>query len=244
MKKPNYITDLDFDLLKKKYKHLFLIKGYLKREYPVQYLIGNVDFYGYKIKVNKHTLIPRFETEQLIEHTTELINKYNMKNSNTLDIGTGSGCISVVLKSIIPTLTITAIDKSSRALKVAKTNAKLNHVDINFIHESIFKFKPLNKYDIVISNPPYLSKSDIVDKKIKYEPHKALYAKNNGLEFYDYILNNIKPYLNKKFLIAFEIGETQANYIKTLAKKNFKESKIIVKKDLCERDRFIFIINE
>lgn len=240
----HYITDNDYKLLKKKYKNLIFIKPYLKKEYPVQYLIGNVDFYGYKILVNKHTLIPRFETEQLIEHTLEYIKYYHMENSSVLDIGTGSGCISIVLKKEQPSLKITALDISYQALKVAKKNARINKVDINYIHEDIFKFKSVNKYDIVISNPPYLSKEDKVDKKIKYEPQKALYADNNGKIFYEYIINNIKPYLNEKFIIAFEIGENHGKYLTKLAHKAFNNSKIILKKDLCNKDRFLFIINE
>lgn len=242
--KPDYLTDNDWKLLQKKYKNLKPIIKKLNNNYPIQYLIGNVNFYGYEIKVNKNVLIPRFETEGLIENTIKYIKKYHLEKSNVLDIGTGSGCISIVLKKEIPTLNITAIDKSFMALRVAKKNIRNNKVNINLIRCNIFKYKPINKYDIIISNPPYIAFDEVIDEKCKYEPSDALYADHNGLIFYEYIIEKSKSYTNDKSILAFEIGYKQGKYLKEYAKKVYSQAKISVLKDLSNRDRYLFIINE
>ena len=157
---------------------------------PVQYIVGNVDFYGYKINVNKNVLIPRFETEELVFKTINLIKKNLNENIKVLDIGTGSGCISIALKKEIPGLDITAVDISEDALVVAKNNALENNCEINFIKSDLFNNID-DKYDLIISNPPYISYDEqIMDIVKKNEPHLALYAKNNGLYFYEEIIKN------------------------------------------------------
>ena len=138
MNKPNFITDNDWNLLKIKYKNMDKVIKKLNNNYPVQYLIGNVNFYGYDIFVDKRVLIPRFETETLLEKTINYLKKYNMTDIDCLDIGTGSGDIPIVLKKELPNLTITSIDISKRALKVAKKNIKKNQVDITLINKSIY----------------------------------------------------------------------------------------------------------
>lgn len=242
--KPEYLTQNDWDLLTKKYKNMHRVLKKLNKNYPVQYLIGNVSFYGYKIIVNKNVLIPRFETETLVEKTINYIKKYNLTEGNVLDIGTGSGCIPITLKKELENLNITAIDKSGKALKVAKKNIKNNKVNIALIKEDVYKYKPINKYDILISNPPYIDYDEIIDEKCKYEPKMALYAKNKGLSFYEYIIKTSKKYLNKKSILAFEIGYKQGAYLKKYTKKYFKDAKITVEKDLAGKDRYLFIINE
>ncbi len=215
----------------------------LLNKYPIQYLIGYVNFYGYKICVNENVLIPRYETEYLVEKTINYYKKIFNKRVNVLDIGTGSGAISIALKKQID-CDITACDISEKALNIALNNAKLNNVDINFIKSDIFK-NVNDKFDIIISNPPYISKSEIImDSVDKYEPHLALYADNNGLYFYKEIIKDSRKYLNDKFIIAFEIGYNQGKYLKEYAKDIFIDSKIIVEKDLSNRDRFLFIIHE
>ena len=211
--------------------------------YPIQYFIGYVNFYGYKIIVNKSVLIPRFETELLVEKTIKYINQIFDKKISILDIGTGSGCISIALYKNINS-NITASDISSKAIKVAKKNSKLNNSNIKFIKSNIYE-NINDKYDVIMSNPPYIDKSEkIMDIVDKYEPHKALYADNNGLYSYKEILRNARAYLNDKFIIAFEIGYNQGNEIKKIAKKYFTNSKIIIEKDYSNKDRYVFIINE
>ena len=215
----------------------------LKKGIPVQYIVGNTNFYGYKINVNKNVLIPRFETEELVENTLKYIKEYFNNEAKVLDIGTGSGCISIALKKENVNLDITSSDISKKALKVAKNNAKENNVDIKFINTNLYK--GINeKFDCIISNPPYISKDEeIMDIVYNNEPHLALFADNNGLFFYEEILKNIKQILNDKYLISFEIGMTQAKQIEKLANKYLDNPKVIIKKDLSQRDRMIFIHN-
>ena len=215
----------------------------LQKGYPVQYIIGNVDFFGIEIDVNKNVLIPRFETEGLVDKLTKLIKQYSFNNPNILDIGTGSGCISIYLKKNLE-CNITAIDKSKKAINLAKKNALKTNVIINFIHTSIEKYINDVKYDIIVSNPPYVSYSESVDKKIKYEPRLAIFSKNNGLYFYKIILQKSIRFLNKKNIIAFEIGQSQGESIKSMALKYYPNAIIKIEKDLNNKDRYIFIINE
>lgn len=243
MEKPESITTNDWKLLKAKYKNLNKVVKKLNKNYPVQYLIGNVNFYGYNINVNKNVLIPRFETETLVEKTIEYIKKLKLENGSLIDLGTGSGCISIVLKKELESLNITGLDISNKALKLARKNAKNNKADINFIKENIFKFKPVNKYDILISNPPYITEDDEISPNIKYEPKKAIFT-NDGLKYYRHIMSTCSNYLNKKNLIAFEIGDKQGKDLKKLAKDFFPKAKIKLERDLSGRDRYLFIINE
>lgn len=208
----------------------------------VQYIVGNVDFYGYNFKVNKNVLIPRFETEELVKNTINMIKeKYGNKTINILDIGTGSGCIAITLKKELPNNNITAIDISDSALDVAKENARLNNVEIVFKQSNVFENID-EEYDVIISNPPYIKEEEQIDNIVKNnEPHIALYAGIDGLDVYKRILKNCSEFLKSNFLIAFEIGETQGNDIKNLAEKYLKNIKVIIKKDIYNRDRFIFI---
>ena len=212
----------------------------LKQGIPVQYIVGNVDFYGNTINVNKNVLIPRFETELLVDKTIKYI-KTNFKNHvDILDIATGSGCIAITLKKEIDS-TVDASDISESALKVAQENALNNKVDINFINSDILT-NITKKYDIIISNPPYLTKEDdIMDIVKNNEPEIALYAKDNGLYYYDVILKNIKKHLKDKYLIAFEIGYTQGEDIKNIALKYLDNINVKIEKDYSNKDRFVFI---
>ncbi len=212
---------------------------------PVQYIVGDVDFYGNIIKVNKNVLIPRRETEELVEKTMEYIKKiFPNQEIDMLDIGTGSGCIPITLKKYFPNNNISAVDISQEALAVAKDNAKNNNVEINFIHSNIFE-NITGTYQCIISNPPYIKEDEeIMDIVKNNEPHLALYASNNGLYFYEKILHDANKYLDNKFIIAFEIGETQGQDILTIAGNYFPNAKLILEKDLQHLDRFVFIINE
>lgn len=211
--------------------------------YPIQYLIGYVDFYGYKINVNENVLIPRYETEYLVEKTINYSKKMFDSKLDILDLGTGSGAISIALGKKLDS-NVTGVDISDKALEVARNNALQNNININFIKSDMLE-NVTGKYDIVISNPPYIdSEEKIMDSVKKYEPHLALYAEDNGLYFYKNILSNIKPYLKEKFIIAFEIGWWQGKLIETIAKEYFEDSKVLTLKDLTNRDRYIFVINE
>lgn len=215
----------------------------LKQNIPVQYIVGNVNFYGNIINVNENVLIPRFETELLTEKTINYCKKILDKKIKVLDIGCGSGAISIALKKNLNCV-VDATDISLKALDVAKENAKLNHVDINFYQSDMLKNVD-KKFDLIISNPPYISYDEEVEDIVKNnEPNIALYADDNGLKFYKEILKNATKNLNFPSIIAFEIGATQSEEITHIAKKYFPNSKIFTEKDYTKRDRFLFVINE
>ena len=237
------LTKNDITLLKEKYGDN--IEEALKKVdnyYPVQYLIGNVNFYGYQFIVNENVLIPRFETELLIEKLLVYIKKYDFKEPKILDIGTGRGCIAITIKKEIPCC-VTAIDVSTEALKVAKENARENKVDIDFKKKDILKEELENNYDIIVSNPPYLMETDEVSKELDFEPQIALYVQDDTL-FYKEIIKKAVKKLNKPSIIAFETGIHHHNEIMSYAKKFFPNALIHSEQDYNKLDRYIFIINE
>ncbi len=209
---------------------------------PLQYVIGNVNFYGSNYLVNENVLIPRFETEELVENSISLIKtKFKNRNIKILDIGCGSGVIGLTLKKIFPNSEVTLLDISSEALEVAKENAKRLNLDVKFIQSDIFE-NVTETYDVIISNPPYIMEYEEIEDIVKNnEPHIALYAGKDGLDCYKKILKDIKLHLNNNYLIAFEIGRYQAPSIINMANYFLSKNDIIVKKDLQERDRMIFI---
>lgn len=214
----------------------------LEQGEPIQYIVGNVDFYHSNFKITKDVLIPRFETEELVDKTINYIKMYLKEPLNIVDLGTGSGCIAISIKKEID-CNMDAVDISKQALKIARMNAKENNVDINFYCGSFLE--PLNKkYDVIISNPPYISyDEEIMDVVKNNEPALALYADNNGLACYEEILKNISKYLNDKSIIAFEIGYKQGDSIKNIAQNYLPNARISIEKDLQGKDRFIFILN-
>lgn len=229
----------DIDYLKKYLEPSLYEDGLkkLKEGIPVQYIVGNVDFYGNIFKVNKNVLIPRFETEQLVYETYQRIKDKN--NLNIVDLGTGSGCIAITLSKLLG-YEIDAVDISKEALEVAKENNSLNNTKVNFYLGDMLK--PLNKkYDVIISNPPYIAyDEEIMDIVKNNEPHLALYADNNGLACYEKILSNCKNYLNENAIIAFEIGASQAKDITDIAHK-YLNCEVEVIRDLNGFDRILII---
>lgn len=213
----------------------------LEQGIPVQYIVGNVDFYGLNFIVNNNVLIPRFETEELLEKTINYAVDYFDKDISILDIGTGSGCIAITLSNNLVNSKVDAVDISEKALEVAKMNNERNNANVNFFHSNLFE-NINKKYDLIISNPPYIAYDEEIMEIVKNnEPNIALYADNNGLYFYEQILKNATKFLNEKAMIAFEIGETQGKRIKELAKAYLPNSKVLLEKDLQNRDRFIFV---
>ena len=208
-----------------------------------QYIVGNVDFYGNIINVDSRVLIPRFETELLVEKTIHYVKNLFNRKVSILDIGTGSGCIAITLKKEID-CDVVASDISLDAIDVAKRNAINNKVDILFVNSDIFS-NIEDKFDVIISNPPYISYDEEIDDMVKNnEPSLALYASNDGVYFYDKILSECAKYLNDRFLIAFEIGYTQGDRIIKLAYKYLSEDvNVKVEKDYSDKDRFVFIWN-
>ncbi len=217
-------------------------KEKLKDNYPIQYLLGSVNFYGYEFKVDERVLIPRYETEYLVDDTIKLIKQY-IKEPKIIDLCTGSGCIAISLAKELNTK-VDALDISSDAINLAKENAINNNVDINFINEDIKSFNTTKKYNVIISNPPYVRLDEQIGLETKYEPQIALFANDEGLEFYKIILDKSKDLLEDKNIIAFEIGDKQGNSIKEYASNIYPNANIIVKKDLNNLERYVYIINE
>ena len=238
--KPDFITDTDWKILKEKYpQNINEILKKLESHYPVQYLIGNVEFLNTIINVDERVLIPRFETELLVEKTIKRIKALNIQNPRIIDLGTGSGCIAISLKKNLPCF-VTAIDISEQAIELAKENALKNQVEIEYKIENMINTN-LEGYDVIISNPPYVKETESVGEETKYEPQNALFAKNNGLYFYEEILKNISKLSTMPKLVAFEIGMSEGEDIKSLALKYLSTKKILIEKDLTNRDRYIFI---
>lgn len=245
--RPSFINSLDWNLLTKKYrnnKKLAKIVKRIENDYPIQYAIGNIEFLDAKIDVNKNVLIPRFETELLVDRLSSFIEKIEFSNINILDICTGSGCIAIALKKKFKESNVYALDKSFKALRVARKNARKNKTKIKFKRCDILKTVTFSqKFSILVSNPPYVKLDEKVTPNTKYEPQMALYPGEDDIIFYKRILELSTHIMYKKNIIAFEIGSTQAKDICSYAKKIFPNSIIEVSKDYNGFDRFVFIFN-
>ena len=216
----------------------------LKEGKPIQYIIGDVDFYGNKIIVNENVLIPRFETELLVEKSVSYIKRLfdNYKEISVIDIGTGSGCIAISMAKLLD-CEVSGVDISNEALEIARENSKINNVDIKLMHSDIFSDVD-GIYDVIISNPPYIRyDEEIMDIVKDNEPDIALYASDNGLYYYKEILSNCSKYLKEKFLICFEIGCEQGESVRNIALKYLKDINVSIEKDYAGLDRFVFIWN-
>lgn len=207
----------------------------IKQNIPIQYILGEAHFYDLKFKVNSSTLIPRGETEELVQYI--LLHDF----ISVLEIGTGSGCIAVSIAKN-SNANITAIDNSIEALEIAKSNAILNSVEINFEISDVFNFSDTKKYDLIVSNPPYVLESEkkLMNKNVlDYEPHNALFVSDNDpLIYYKEIAIIATNNLNKNGLLFFEINEKYSKQIiELLSNLNFVD--IELKKDINGRDRII-----
>ena len=235
----NKIGVSELEALKKYYNGpLEKAEKLLKENYPIQYLIGHVDFYNCKIYVNESVLIPRFETEYLVEQTIHLLKMKKIYNG--IDLCTGSGAIAIALSKNL-NIKMDACDISKSALEVAKKNALENKVKINFLEKDILKDTINQKYDFIISNPPYVKPDEYVGEETKYEPSIALFADETGLLFYKRILELSKKILNPHGTIIFEIGDTLGEGIKKIALDIYPKAIITIKKDYNNFNRFMFI---
>ena len=226
-----------------KNKELDVAVRELEEGRPIQYVIGNVDFYNSIINVNENVLIPRFETELLVDKLIKYSKDKFDNKIEILDMCTGSGCIAISLKKEL-NCNVDAVDISNDALIVARKNSDINKVKVNFIESDLFDNID-KKYNIIVSNPPYISyDEDIMDIVKNNEPNIALYADDNGLYFYKRIINGINKYLLDNYIIAFEIGMNQADDIVEMINDNLSNVEVKVEKDYNNRDRFIFILSK
>ena len=220
----------------------------LKIQKPIQYILGETEFYGLRFEVNENTLIPRPETEELVEliisnnQITKLPNPLKI-----LDIGTGSGCIAISLAKNIPNAEVFVIDVSEKALATAKRNAKINNVKVNFILKNILETDDLEQqFDIIVSNPPYvrnIEKAEIKPNVLEYEPHLALFVEDtDALLFYRKIAGLAKKNLNTNGKLYFEINQYLGKEtVQLLEDLDFKNVELM--KDIYENDRIISAIH-
>ena len=208
---------------------------------PIQYVIGNVNFYGEIYDINENVLIPRFETEELIENTIIFIKQFFTEPVDIIDLGCGSGVIGLTLEKKVSTKSVDLVDISPKALAVTYKNCVKHSSRANLINSDMFE-KVEKKYDIIISNPPYIKTTEEIEDIVRdNEPHLALYAGEDGLDCYRKILKDISKHMKERCLVAFEIGYTQAEDIIKLVKENLSDVRIEVKKDMSGKDRMLFI---
>ena len=213
----------------------------LKQQKPLQYVLGETTFFGLNFKVNENVLIPRPETEELVDW---ILQENTLQSPTILDIGTGSGCIAISLKKNIPNATVFALDISEKALELAQENARLNQSQIHFLHRDILNntLEDLPQFDIIVSNPPYireLEKQQMHNNVLEHEPHLALFVTNeNPLIFYDKISSLAREKLQKEGLLFFEINQYLGTEMQNLLqKKSFSE--IEIRKDLNQNERML-----
>ncbi|WP_028871855.1 peptide chain release factor N(5)-glutamine methyltransferase [Psychroserpens burtonensis] len=253
LKRIHLVLDPQYMITKEEEKPLFEALTHLKSQKPIQYILGETEFYGLLFKVNEHTLIPRPETEELVDwiincHTerSQIVSKE--PQTKILDIGTGTGCIAISLAKHLLNTKVSALDVSEEALVIAQQNAELNVVNVEFIHDDILNSRQtelvsvFHKYDVIVSNPPYvrnLEKAEIQPNVLDNEPHLALFVDDeNPLQFYKAICEFAQINLKANGMLYFEINEyLGAEMIALLEGYGFKN--IELKKDLYGKDRMV-----
>lgn len=211
---------------------------------PSQYIHGSLEFFDCTIKINPHVLIPRQETEILVDKISKYLDSYpTLREKNLWDVCCGSGCIGIALKKRFPELNVILSDISQDALNVVKENALINKVDVTLLKGNLLEPFYGQKADFIVSNPPYIKESDYssLENEVRdFEPKLALVSGETGLEFYEYFSKNIKNFLNSPSKCWFEIGAEQGMLVKELFKdKGF--DKICIEQDWSGNDRFFFL---
>ena len=227
-------------------KYFSLIEKHIKEDVPLSHLVGFEYFYDRKYKVTKDVLSPRMETEELIYKVIEYVKASNKNKFKILDLCTGSGIIAITLKKELDQVSVDVIasDISEEAIEVAKENAQSHNATIKFIKSDIFNNID-DKFDIIVSNPPYIDRKDEVtmqDNVLKYDPHLALFAEEEGMYFYRKIIEQAKDYLNENGVMFFEIGYDQKDKIIKLADMNGFSAEVY--RDINGRDRMAFLVRK
>lgn len=220
-----------------------LFKKYLDENIPVQYLVGYSCFYGYDFIVNEHVLIPRFETEELVENILYRYDQYfKGQTVDVCDLATGSGCIGISLALEEKHMRVVATDISSEALEVARENNDKLGADVTFLKGDMLEPLQGRRFDIFVSNPPYIPEDEPVMSLVKEnEPNLALFGGKDGMKFYRIILSGVKLFLKDRAILCFEHGYDKKEEMLKLAAQYFEDARVEVLKDLEGKDRMTFI---
>ncbi len=213
------------------------LNKHIKDNIPISYITKTQSFYGYDFLVNKHVLIPRFETEVLVEKLLDFLRNHYNRPLKILDMGTGSGCIGIVLKKEIQNAVVYATDISKKALRVARDNSKTHNANLVFIKSNLFKRVKETRFDVIVSNPPYLTNQEKLDKSITKEPKRSFFGGLDGLDFYRKIIKMSIKYLKSDGLLAFEHAFDKALEIKKIILDKFPKAQIFLYQDLSGKDR-------
>ncbi|PIC67920.1 protein-(glutamine-N5) methyltransferase, release factor-specific [Sporosarcina sp. P16a] len=244
MSRAHYVASFREPISRETYEQYWSIITELLTGKPIQYILGEESFYGYLFEVNEHVLIPRPETEELVHYALQRANQlFEDRVIQVADIGTGSGAIAVAFKKERPTANVTATDFSEKALEVAKRNAKRNEADVTFMQGDMEEPLKSQKWDIILSNPPYIAdheKSVMSPTVYDFEPQTALFAEEDGLYFYRRLAENLLPLMNRPALIGFEIGYQQGAIVQGYLQKSFPEATVEIVQDINKKDRMIF----
>ena len=217
---------------------------YLYENKPIQYIIGYQSFYGYEYIVDERVLIPRYETEELVENVILLYDEYFAGETvDVCDIGTGSGAIAITLALEEKNMKVMATDISFEALEVAQANNNKYNANVTFLQGDMVEPLYGLRFDIIVSNPPYIPTVEVVDSLVKdNEPNVALFGGEDGLKFYRIIVENLHKIAKEKFILAFEHGYNKNQEIEELILKHYPNAKVIHKKDMQGKDRMSFAI--
>ena len=235
----NDLNQLDYEQEK---EYFFEIEKLLENN-PIEYITNKKEFMNLELYVNQDVLIPRQDTEILVEEVINILQNIKAENIQILDMCTGSGAIAIALAKNVEKCIVDAVDISSGALEVVRKNVVKNQVEdkINIINSDLFSKVPNKKYNLIVSNPPYIERNVIenLDKQVQKEPIIALDGGEDGLDFYKKIINEASSYLESNGYLCFEIGYNQKSAVQNLLSNSGKYQDIYCKKDLCGNDRVI-----
>lgn len=218
------------------------IKKYVEEKIPLEYITGIQTFYGYDFIVDENVLIPRRETEELVERVIYyILDNYKDEKVEVLDLGTGSGCIAITLDKELKNVFLTAVEISKKAIDVAKLNNEELKANVKFKLGNLYEPVKNKKFSIIVSNPPYIAYDGFIGETVKHEPKLSLYGGKKGLDFYKRIIEGAKDHLKERGLIAFEHAFDTAEELKKMALKTFPKAKITLFQDLSGYDRITFI---
>lgn len=238
-KRMDFISDEDYK------QFIADFNRYLGGE-PIQYILKESPFYGYTFYVDQSVLIPRPETEELVDRAIKVAKKMNFQQ--VLDICTGSGVIGITMKKELPNLSVTLSDISAEALEVSKKNAQRLQTEVTYVETDVADYFAVQqeKFQMILANPPYISweeRSEIPDLVLKNEPSLALFADHNGLAIYEKLAEQLPLIVEKEFWIGVEIGYQQGEAVSQLFKKSFPQSSVVIHKDINGKDRMIICSN-